>query len=55
MAAMRGLKDFTIASELGISETRVTQILVVIYRVLGVRNRVELAFEMGRHSNGKAA
>jgi DNA-binding CsgD family transcriptional regulator len=49
MLAAEGKKDAYIASELGVSETRVTQILTIVYRIIGVGNRIELALGIGKH------
>ena len=45
----KNMKADAICHELGIERTRIFQILGGIYRVLGVADQVELAFEMGKH------
>lgn len=43
------LNRFGIGRELGVSRSAVVLQLGKIYRLLGVRDVIELAFEMGRH------
>jgi len=45
----KNMKSYTVAREMGISKSRLFQMIRVIHHVLGVSGRVELAFELGRH------
>jgi hypothetical protein len=42
-------KRYTVGRNLGISRTRITELLVPVYRVLGIRDVVELALFVGRN------
>lgn len=42
-------KSHAIAYEMGISRNRIRDLITVIYRLLGVADQVELAFEVGRN------
>lgn len=44
-----GEKRYTVGKNLGISKTRVAEHLHSIYRLLGVRDSIELAFLVGRN------
>lgn len=42
-------KYTTLADEIHISRSRMTQVVFAVYALLGVRDQVELAFELGKH------
>jgi DNA-binding NarL/FixJ family response regulator len=44
------MKSATIARELGVSRSRVNEVLTTIYRLMNVQDRIELAFLMGQHA-----
>jgi hypothetical protein len=49
LRVVNGMKLFAVSQELGISRTRIMQLVEATYRILGVRDLTELAFEMGKH------
>jgi DNA-binding NarL/FixJ family response regulator len=49
LLVVRGMKRSAVGLELGVSRTRVNQIVEAMYRILDVSGLTQLAFEMGRH------
>jgi hypothetical protein len=49
LLVVKRMKRFAAGRQLGIGPTRSGQLTEAIYRVAGVSDLVQLAFEMGRH------